>query len=335
MKKILVVIIMFLAFAPIVTKATAGGLQKASIKTCPNGITYGKHKDGKGGEHWHIAITNGNNYYASGDAISSDPCPKSNTNKGTAGQTQGGTNSSTTTSNNGRTTNSVVSNQNSSKQTIHNEVKSKSSDKTIKNIFIDGNSIEIQDEMNYETVKRETKVEIELNDARAEYEFENRPLEKGDNLFEIKVIAEDQTTKDYKLIITKKVIAGTATIRKFKLGAGEVEFKDNKATIKILKGEDSLDYDYDLSDYKATLKMYLNEVETTELNGLKENDKIKLVVIDKDENESIYEITVKEASILYTFLVYGLTAVLMLSPIIVIIVVKLNKKKKNQETQSI
>lgn len=67
--------------------ATGGGLRKNTIKTCLNGITYGLHSDGSGGTHWHVAITNGNNYYASGDAIIDDPCPSATKNEGTAGST--------------------------------------------------------------------------------------------------------------------------------------------------------------------------------------------------------------------------------------------------------
>ena len=34
---------------PITVHATGGGLRKNSIKTCPNGVTYGMHSDGHGG----------------------------------------------------------------------------------------------------------------------------------------------------------------------------------------------------------------------------------------------------------------------------------------------
>lgn len=44
------------------------------------------HSDGSGGTHWHVAITNGNNYYASGDAIIDDPCPSVTKNEGLQAQ---------------------------------------------------------------------------------------------------------------------------------------------------------------------------------------------------------------------------------------------------------
>lgn len=46
--------------------ATGGGLQQNTIKPVQMELPYGLHSDGSGGTHWHVAITNGNNYYASG-----------------------------------------------------------------------------------------------------------------------------------------------------------------------------------------------------------------------------------------------------------------------------
>lgn len=74
--------------------ATGGGLRKNSIKTCPDGVTYGMHGDGNGGTHWHRAATNGKNYYAVDDAIYGDPCPGSVRNEGTAERTNGGASNS-------------------------------------------------------------------------------------------------------------------------------------------------------------------------------------------------------------------------------------------------
>ena len=89
MKRILFLSICLVLVLPITVNATGGGLRKNSIKTCPNGVTYGMHSDDHGGTHWHVAVTNGTNYYADGEAIYSDPCPGYNKNEGTAGATAG------------------------------------------------------------------------------------------------------------------------------------------------------------------------------------------------------------------------------------------------------
>ncbi len=94
MKKFVVLILCLLGMIiPLDVSATSGALKKDSIKTCPDGITYGYHKDGAE-RHWHVAVTNGENYYPSGDAISSDPCPGYTKNNGTANSTSGGSASS-------------------------------------------------------------------------------------------------------------------------------------------------------------------------------------------------------------------------------------------------
>ena len=100
MKKFVVLILCLLGMIiPFDVSATSGALKKDSIKTCPDGITYGYHKDGAE-RHWHVAVTNGENYYPSGDAILSDPCPGYTKNSGTAGSTSGGNTSSSSSSNN-------------------------------------------------------------------------------------------------------------------------------------------------------------------------------------------------------------------------------------------
>ena len=56
------------------------------------------HSDGQGGTHWHVAITNGQNYYPDGSALPEDPCPGVHGNQGTAGSTSGSSNSTTNNS---------------------------------------------------------------------------------------------------------------------------------------------------------------------------------------------------------------------------------------------
>lgn len=287
------------------------------------------HGDGNGGTHWHVAVTNGNNYYADGEAIYSDPCPGHNKNEGTAGATDGSSNSSSSSSSNSGANNNTQNN--TSKEVIIE----KSKDNSIKNIVIDDEQIAISDNMSFKTEKKHVDIKVEANDSKAKVEFENKDLSLGENIINIVVVAENGDKKNYALTINKIKGKGTATIKKFILGAGEVEFENNKSTITKLKNETSLDYLYELSDEKAKLIIYLNEKETTELKSLKENDIIKLVVVDENDNENMYEITVTNASIIYSFIIYGLTALIMISPIVGIIIAVIIIKKKKKATVSV
>ena len=184
--------------------------------------------------------------------------------------------------------------------------------------------------MNFKTEKKYVDIKVEANYAKAKVEFVNKNLSLGQNIINIAVIAENGDKKNYTLTINKIKGKGIATIKKFILDAGLVEFESNKATVTKLKNESSLKYSYELSDDKAKLIMYLNEKETTELSGLKENDIIKLVVVDENDNENVYEITVTNASTIYSIIVYGIAFLIMISPIvgIVIAIILIKKKKK-------
>ena len=71
MKKISVILLFLILMIPSTVLATPGYLRSDSIKTCPNGKTYGKHGNG----HWHQAKKEGSRYKAIGSPISKDPCP--------------------------------------------------------------------------------------------------------------------------------------------------------------------------------------------------------------------------------------------------------------------
>ena len=70
MRKYLVFIFLLIMFIPVNYNATSGALASDTIKTCPNGKLYGKHTN-----HWHRAVKRGNRYYATGSALKGDPCP--------------------------------------------------------------------------------------------------------------------------------------------------------------------------------------------------------------------------------------------------------------------
>lgn len=85
--------------------ATPGFLKKDSIKTCPNGNTYGYHSQDN---HWHAATRSGSDdrWRASGDPLPGDPCPSSGA--------SGNNNSSSSTSSSSPSGSSSANNSGSS-----------------------------------------------------------------------------------------------------------------------------------------------------------------------------------------------------------------------------
>lgn len=209
----------------------------------------------------------------------------------------------------------------------------KSEDTSLKYIKINNKSITISEIMTYKTTEKNIDLDIKTNDNKATVEFNMPELNIGKNEVVIKVTAEAGNTKEYKIIITKNETISNVEIKEFVLGASKVDFKNNKATINKLANESSFEYSYKLSSESAKLLLYVNDKEVTRLDNVKDKDIIKLVVVDKDDNKNTYEIEVKEMSKLESAIIniisYILVIATLLSPIIIVIVIK-HKKKKNK-----
>ena len=247
-------------------------------------------------------------------------------------------NSSNNESNNNDSNNNTLSNNESDKHNLVNnnqsEVKQvvKSDDTSLKYVKINNKPIVILETMTYETTGKNIDLDIKANDNKATVEFNIPELNTGENEVIIKVTAEAGNIKEYKLIITKNEVISNVVIKEFILGASKVDFKNNKATINKLANESSFKYSYKLSSISAKLLLYLNDKEVTKLDNIKDKDIIKLVVVDKDDNKNTYEIEVKEMSKLESAIIniisYTLVIAILLSPIIIVIVIKYNKNKK-------
>lgn len=364
-KRFVLFILCCLTILPVNVNATGGALKKSTIKTCPNGITYGLHSDGKGGTHWHVAITNGKNYYPNGEAIYYDPCPDSNKNEGTAGSTNGGSNNSsnntndsgngsidnsynanTETNNNSYNSNTRTNgnNYNSNTEANDNSIndtdiseekkssesketkqtkKKRSGDNSIKKIIIDSHSVDISDNMSFNTTKKNVDIHITTNSSSAKVEYSNSDLKIGNNIFAIKVIAENGDIKQYNL----NIIRDLSKINKFVLDNNEIKFKNNKAVVNKFKNETTLEYSYVLSDDNAKLILYHNDEKVEKLDNLKNNDVIKIVVLNEENDQNVYEITIEDLPFIFTILSYYVTILLLISPIIIIVIIIVCKKK--------
>ncbi len=235
--------------------------------------------------------------------------------------------SNNTSSNNKSDNNNLVNNNQSGVKQV-----AKSDDTSLKYVKINNKPIVISETMTYETTGKNIDLDIKANDNKATVEFNISELNTGENEVIIKVTAEAGNIKEYKLIITKNEVISNVVIKEFILGASKIDFKNNKATINKLANESSFKYSYKLSSISAKLLLYLNDKEVTKLDNIKDKDIIKLVVVDKDDNKNTYEIEVKEMSKLESAIIniisYTLVIAILLSPIIIVIVIKYNKKKK-------
>ena len=290
MKRIKIILILIASFLLTTNVyATGGGLRRASIKTCPDGVTYGMHSDGNGGTHWHRAATNGDNYYAVGDAIYSDPCPGNIGNKGTAESTHGGqnnSNSSNNTNNNSSTSNNGVA------STVP-PVVTKSDDTTIKSITVDGISIEINDVMIFETDKDSIDIDVITNHSKATVKINGETDKlKPQNKFEIIVTAEAGNEKTYTLNVNRKSgISKTRLILKINDISASFDDKNYYETTELFY-TNSIKFTYTLSDSKSSIKILKDDKEIGDEDKLTLGDNnYKFIIID--ENGDTIEYTLK------------------------------------------
>lgn len=119
----------------------------------------------------------------------------------------------------------------------------------------------------------------------------NTNLEIGNNIIEIKVIAEDNSTRIYKINVEKKdenyVLSSNNNISSVNIKNYDFDFNSNITNYTLtIKDEEKLDIEVILEDSKSTYNIQGN-------NNLKNNSVIKIEVIAEDGTTKIYQIDIK------------------------------------------
>lgn len=140
----------------------------------------------------------------------------------------------------------------------------KSSDNTLKLVRVNGINIPVSDGMSYETYEERVSIVAETNDSKAIYETNNRNLNIGDNNIEIKVTAENGSTRSYNILVYRKKKSNNTNIRIY-INGNIVNFIGNKANLDLESSEQKIDYKYELEDENATVLV-------DEINNLKSGD---------------------------------------------------------------
>lgn len=213
MKKQTKIILILITFIPTIVFAHPG-------KTDANGCHYCRTNCAKWGlyngqYHCHNGGT--------GESSSSNNTTKKTTKKTTTNKSSTTTRATTTSTS--TTTTQVI----------------KNNDTTIKEIIIDDISFQNIENIYYTTKNSSVDIKVILNDEKAEYSINgNLNLNTGENTITIIVTAEDESTKEYKFIITKEEDLKSNTNIKAYINEDTINFYNNKATYNVKTDQESV-----------------------------------------------------------------------------------------------
>lgn len=306
LKKILLVIILFTSMN---VYASSGALRKSSIKTCPDGITYGSHK-GEDTLHYHKATYNGKQYYPDGNAIANDPCPKSGnavkktTRKVTTTSIQ---KKQTTTKKSNITTTKKQTTAVLEKTTVTSTkipkinvttIPIKSSDTTINKITINGEDyLNVSENNNYIIYKNKVDIDVVLNDSKSKVDIigdkDNFNVDENRE-FVIKVIAEDESEKLYTLNIQRKIKESDYVIKKFVVDGNTAKINGSLIEVNVFSYPKVKDIVYQLDNTEAFLTLYHDDKVLDLDDNLQYDVAYKVLLTDAYSNTKEYTLKVKK-----------------------------------------
>ena len=163
----------------------------------------------------------------------------------------------------------------------------KSSDNTLKTVTVDGENIEISNQMNYKTKNEKIDILVETNDSRASYNIDDQTLNVGVNIINIKVTAENGDVKNYKLVVNREKLSSNTNI-KIVVDDNEINFTLGKADIDVSSDTKNLNYKYKLEDENSKVVVDGDK-------DLKSGENlVTFTVIAEDDTEVKYELKVNK-----------------------------------------
>lgn len=221
-------------------------------------------------------------------------------------------------------------------KTTTTTTKARSTNNFLSTITIDGEEIEDFSrsttryfiEVENDVTRISLNAEAEDDGARVEIDGPNT-LDVGDNEYTISVTSEDDTTKFYKVIVTRldEEASSNTSIRNIEIRGYDLDFNRNSKTFYLkINGEDTeLDIEVTLNDENASYEIDGNE-------NLKDGSVIRITVTAEDDSTDTYRIIIQKD--VETNSLPIIISVLILIIIIVVIIVVIIVKKKNKKNNN-
>lgn len=219
-------------------------------------------------------------------------------------------------------------------KTTTTTTKAKSDNNYLESITVNGEQVESFDKtktkyfVEVENKVKKATIKATSEDDAATVTIDGpKVLEVGDNEYTISVKSESNTTKFYKVIVTRKdeEESSNTDIKSIKIRGYHLNFDKNSKTfyLNIKKEDTELDITVNTKDKKANYDIEGNE-------NLEDGSVVKIVVTAQNGDTDTYRIIIQKES---TNIIPYIIGILILIIIIVIIVVVMKNKKKKDNNK--
>lgn len=222
------------------------------------------------------------------------------------------------------------------KSTTTTTTKSLSSNNYLSTITVDGEEIEnfskntskyfVKVENDVSTIS----IEAEAEDEKAKVEIDGPDtLKIGDNEYTISVTSENDTTKFYKVIVTRKEEdeSSNTDIDNIKVKGYNLNFDKNSKTfyLSINKNTTKLNIEVTLNDEKSNYEIKGNE-------NLKDGSIVKIIVTAEDGSTDTYRIIIqKDSKSNVPLIIILISSIIIIGIVVFVLIKRKNKKKKNDK----
>lgn len=239
--------------------------------------------------------------------------------------------------NNNSSNTNTNTNTNDNKEVNNNNVNyNKSNNSNLKNIILTNNNFNFIkditeydinvlydiDNLDIEAIPEDDKAKVEITG--------NKNLKVGLNKISILVTAEDGTTKEYIINVTRKEdgykLSNNNNIRNIVIDNYNIKFNKKITDYKLrIKNEKKLDIKVFLEDDKSTYKVIGN-------SDLKNNSIIKIVITAEDNSTKIYKINIVKNDTTIKIIFISIITILIIINILRII---LRRKRDGKDKEDI
>lgn len=222
------------------------------------------------------------------------------------------------------------------KPTTTTTTKSLSSNNYLSTITVDGEEIEnfskntskyfVKVENDVSTIS----IEAEAEDEKAKVEIDGPDtLKIGDNEYTISVTSENDTTKFYKVIVTRKEAdeSSNTDIDNIKVKGYNLNFDKNSKTfyLSINKDTTKLNIEVTLDDEKSNYEIKGNE-------NLKDGSIVKIIVTAEDGSTDTYRIIIqKDSKSNVPLIIILISSIIIIGIVVFVLIKRKNKNKKNDK----